>query len=119
VFVTSWQAYKDRAIAERPLVKKMTIAAYVGMPLGLLVFVTVNDDVLRLLLGIAVLIAVVLLAMRINLHHAGPHLDYGAGFVSGCWPRRCRPTGRHWCSRCRPGSCRPTGSGRRSRPSLR
>jgi uncharacterized protein len=83
VFVTSWQAYKDRAVAERPLVKRMTIAAYVGMPLGLLVFVTVNDDMLRLLLGVAVLIAVVLLAMRVNLHHVGPHLDYGAGFISG------------------------------------
>ena len=83
VFVTSWQAYKDRAIANRSLVKPMTIAAYVGMPLGLLVFITVDDDVLRLLLGIAVLIAVVLLAMRVNLHHVGPHLDYGAGFISG------------------------------------
>ena len=61
----------------------MTIAAYVGMPLGLLVFVTVDDDVLRLLLGVAVLVAVVLLAMRVNLHHVGPRLDYGAGFISG------------------------------------
>jgi uncharacterized membrane protein YfcA len=83
VFVTSWQAYKDRALADRSLVRPITIAAYVGMPLGLLVFITVDDDVLRLLLGIAVLIAVVLLAMRINLHHVGPRLDYGAGFISG------------------------------------
>jgi uncharacterized membrane protein YfcA len=61
----------------------MTISAYVGMPLGLLVFLTVDDNVLRLLLGIAVLIAVVLLVMRVNLHHVGPRLDYGAGFISG------------------------------------
>jgi uncharacterized membrane protein YfcA len=83
IFVTAWQAYKERANAEKILVKRMTISAYLGMPLGLLVFLTVNDNVLRFMLGIAVLIAVVLLAMRINLHHVGPRLDFGAGFISG------------------------------------
>jgi uncharacterized protein len=83
IFVTSWQAYKDRAVADKVLVRRMTIGAYVGMPLGLLVFVSVNDDVLRFLLGIAVLVAVVLLALRVNLHHVGPRLDYGSGFISG------------------------------------
>ena len=39
VFVTSWQAYKDRALADKVLVKRMTIGSYVGMPLGLLVFI--------------------------------------------------------------------------------
>jgi uncharacterized protein len=83
IFVTSWQAYKDRALADRVLVKRMTIGAYVGMPLGLLVFISVDDNVLRFMLGVAVLIAVVLLAMRVNLHHVGPRLDYGSGFISG------------------------------------
>jgi uncharacterized membrane protein YfcA len=83
IFVTSWQAYKDRALADKLLVKRMTIGAYIGMPLGLLVFLSVDDDVLRFLLGVAVLVAVVLLALRINLHHVGPHLDHGSGFVSG------------------------------------
>jgi uncharacterized membrane protein YfcA len=53
------------------------------MPFGLLVFLTVNDALLRVLLGVAVLIAVVMLALRLNLHHVGPHLDYAAGFLSG------------------------------------
>lgn len=83
IFVTSWQAYKDRALADKVLVKRMTIGAYVGMPLGLLVFVSVDDNVLRFLLGVAVLVATVLLALRVNLHHVGPRLDYGAGFISG------------------------------------
>jgi uncharacterized membrane protein YfcA len=83
VFVTSWQAYKDRALADKVLVKRMTIGSYIGMPLGLLVFIMVDDNVLRFLLGIAVLVAAVLLAFRINLHHFGPRLDYGTGFVSG------------------------------------
>lgn len=83
VFVTSFLAYKDRADADRVLVRRMSIGAYVGMPLGLLVFISVDDNVLRFLLGLAVLIAVVLLAMRVNLHHVGPRLDYCAGFISG------------------------------------
>jgi uncharacterized protein len=83
IFVTSFLAYKDRAVADKVLVRRMTIGAYLGMPLGLLVFISVNDNVLRLMLGVAVLIAVVLLAMRVNLHHVGPRLDYGSGFISG------------------------------------
>jgi uncharacterized membrane protein YfcA len=83
VFVTSWQAVEGRHEVDRMLVKRLTIAAYVGMPFGLLIFVTVNSDVLRFMLGIAVIVAVVLIARRINLHHAGPYFDYGTGFVSG------------------------------------
>ncbi len=83
IFVTSWQAIRSRADADRILVRRLTTAAYAGMPFGLLVFIEVNDAALRLLLGVAVLLAVVLLALRINMHHAGPRFDYAAGFVSG------------------------------------
>jgi uncharacterized protein len=83
VFVTTWQAIKDRAEADRVLVRRMTIGAYVGMPLGLLVYVSVDDNVLRFLLGLAVLVAAILLALHVNLHHVGPRLDYGSGFISG------------------------------------
>jgi uncharacterized membrane protein YfcA len=83
VFVTTWQSYKDRSHADKVLVKRMTLAAYVGMPLGLIVFLTVNSDALRLMLGIAVLIAAALLALQVNLHDVGRRLDLGAGFLSG------------------------------------
>ena len=83
VGLSSWQAWHQRADAVRPLVVRMTAAAYVGMPFGLWVFVAVDDHTLRLLLGISVLASVVLLARRINLHHVGPTLDVTAGFLSG------------------------------------
>lgn len=83
IFTTTWQAWHGRAHVDRVLVKRLTIAAYVGMPVGLWVFVSIGNTPLRLALGIAVLIAVVLLALRINLHHVGPGLDVAAGFVSG------------------------------------
>jgi len=80
---TTRQSWELREYADRGLVRPMVIGAYLGMPIGLWVFVTVADDVLRLMLGVAVLVAVVLLAFRINLHHVGRSLDVGAGFISG------------------------------------
>jgi len=38
VLITTWQAWSMRRDADRPLVKRMTMAAYVGMPLGLVVW---------------------------------------------------------------------------------
>lgn len=81
--LSTWQAWHQRADADRALVRRLTVSAYLGMPLGLWVFVAVGDHVLRLLLGGAVLAATALLAARINLRHAGPALDVGAGFLSG------------------------------------
>jgi uncharacterized membrane protein YfcA len=81
--VSWWQAWHGRAHAIRPLVVRMTAAAYAGMPLGLWAFVAVSDRTLRLWLGVSVLLAVVLLVKRIDLSHTGPGLDIGAGFVSG------------------------------------
>ena len=81
--VSSWQAWHGRQHTERTAVLRMVPAAYLGMPLGLWVYLSADDQVLRVLLGIAVLAAVVLLAARIDLRHTGPGLDVGAGFISG------------------------------------
>lgn len=82
VLITTWQAWSMRADAERPIVKRMAIGAYLGMPLGLLVLATVSEQALRLGLGIAVLVAVVLLAIDISFT-PGRRTDATAGFVSG------------------------------------
>ena len=81
--VTSWQAWAGRAIVDRETAKRLIIAAYVGMPIGLLIFVTVDEHILKLMLGIAVLIAVVLLAVRVDMGRFGHGLEITAGFVSG------------------------------------
>jgi uncharacterized membrane protein YfcA len=80
---TTWQAWHLRADTQRPLAKRLTLAAFVGMPLGLYLLNVVDNDVLRLGLGIAVIIATILLIARINLSHVGPGLDLGVGFISG------------------------------------
>ena len=80
---TSWQAVKLREDTNRPIAKRMTLAAFVGMPLGLYILNVVSDTALRLTLGIAVIVATILLIARINLTSATNHFDYGVGFVSG------------------------------------
>ena len=80
--ITSWQAIWQRADVDWTLVRPMIASAYVGMPLGLVVFSTVNDDALRLVLGVTVIVAVVLLVLPIRIPVGRP-LDIGAGFISG------------------------------------
>ena len=82
-FSTAWQAVKLRQDTQRPLAKRLTLGAFVGMPLGLFVLNVVSDTALRLSLGIAVIIATLLLVARINLSAATNHFDYAVGFVSG------------------------------------
>lgn len=80
---TSWMGWHLRSDMERPLAKRLTLAAFVGMPLGLWILNVVSDRSLRLALGISVLVATALLVRRINLAHVGPRMDIGLGFVSG------------------------------------
>lgn len=83
VLSTTWQAIHLREHAQVPLLKRLLIGSFVGMPLGLLILNVVSDFALTLALGISVLVAVTLLARNLNLTHVGPRMDYGLGFVSG------------------------------------
>lgn len=80
---TSWQSWFLRKDADRPLVKRLTISAYVGMPLGLVILEVVSDTTLKITLGLSVLLATLMLARRLDLRHAGTGLDVTAGFLSG------------------------------------
>ena len=80
---TTWQSWFLRKDAERVLVRRMVISAYVGMPLGLVILEVVSDTGLKIALGVSVLIATAMLARRIDLRHVGAGMDVSAGFVSG------------------------------------
>lgn len=77
------QAVLLREHTDRVLARRLTIASFAGMPLGLFVLNVVDDRPLRIALGVSVLIATALLARQVSLAHVGPGLDVGAGFVSG------------------------------------
>ncbi|MEO5723748.1 MAG: sulfite exporter TauE/SafE family protein [Ilumatobacteraceae bacterium] len=82
IMITTWQAWSMRRDADVELVRRLIVPAYLGMPLGVVVLSTVGDNPLRIMLGSAVLIAVVLLACNFQLG-AGRRVDIIAGFLSG------------------------------------
>lgn len=78
-----WQSWSGRSTLDRRLAARMTAAAAVGMPFGLLALERVADEHLRMALGVSVLAATFLLVRRIDLTHVGAGLDVVSGFVSG------------------------------------
>ena len=79
----SYQAWSGRHDADRGVAGRMLAGATVGLPIGLFVFLAANDRVLGAVIGIAVLVAVVVIARGLDLRHAGPGLDVGGGVLSG------------------------------------
>lgn len=65
------------------LVRRVTVAAFAGIPVGFVMYEQFSADLLRFLLGVGVLIAVYLLATGLDLADRGPAVEWGAGFVSG------------------------------------
>ena len=77
------QIYRYRRSANLAIAKRLCVGAMVGMPFGFAVFSVVSDRALRLILGVAVLVAVVVLARGLDLTRVGPSFDFGTGFLSG------------------------------------
>lgn len=80
---TGHQAVVHRRHVRVPLARRLTVSSVVGMPVGLVVLNVVDDQILRMVLGIGVLLATAMLARDLTLDHAGPGLDWSMGFVSG------------------------------------
>ena len=80
---TTAQAIIDRRACEWGVAGRMSIAAYAGMPAGLLAFVVVSESSMRLVLGIVVVLATVVLARGyVARSHSRP-LDFLMGWMSG------------------------------------
>ena len=77
------QAFLLRRHTDRVLTRRLVLASFAGMPLGLVVLNVVDDRPLRIALGVSVLVATAMLARQVSLAHVGPGLDLGAGFLSG------------------------------------
>jgi uncharacterized membrane protein YfcA len=77
------QAIVLRAHTDRVLARRLAVASFAGMPVGLVVLNVVDDTLLRVALGTSVLVATAMLARQVSLAHVGPGLDVGAGFLAG------------------------------------
>jgi uncharacterized membrane protein YfcA len=80
---TSSQAVIDRKHVDVPIAKRLIIASYAGMPLGLMAFIFVSETGLRLVLGLVVVSAAVLLMRGFRLRDDSHRFDWLLGIVSG------------------------------------
>lgn len=80
---TTTQAILDRAHRDWALARRLAVSAYVGMPAGLVIFVIVSESMLRLVLGVVVVSATLLLARGFTLHDDTTSMEWAMGFISG------------------------------------
>lgn len=76
-------AFAARGQIERRVAGRMIAAALVAMPLGLVVLETVDDQALRLAIGVVVAIAAILIALGVELRRGTVVSDLVTGFISG------------------------------------
>lgn len=82
--VTSgFQSWHGREHIDVPSVRRLCLAAGLGMPIGLVLFDVASEQVLRTFLGVTTLVMVVLLARGLDLRDAGPRVDWLAGAAAG------------------------------------
>jgi uncharacterized membrane protein YfcA len=80
---TTSQALIDRKHVDRSIAKRLILASYAGMPFGLLAFIFVSETGLRLVLGVVVVSAAILLLRGFRLREESHHFDWFLGMVSG------------------------------------
>lgn len=80
---TSSQAVLDRTHVEWSIAKRLIITSYVGMPIGLMAFIFVSETALRLILGVIVVSATILLLRGFRLKDDAHHYDWLFGLISG------------------------------------
>ncbi len=82
-FTNAYQAYTGRGDTDRGVAGRMLAGAVLGLPVGLLVYRAADERVLGVLVGLAVIAAIVVTARGVDLRHVGPRLDLGGGLISG------------------------------------
>lgn len=77
------QAWTGRRDGDRGVAARLLAGAAVGLPVGLVVFLGLDERALAAFIGVAVLVAVVMIGLGLDLRHAGPGLDVAGGLVAG------------------------------------
>lgn len=80
---TTVQALLDRSSCDWGVARRMSLAAYLGMPVGLFVFVVVSESALRVSLGVVVILATFMLARGFTFHGRSRPMDWSMGWLSG------------------------------------
>lgn len=82
-FSSTTQAVVDRRNTSWDLATRLTISAYLGMPGGLVIFLIIDESFLRLVVGVVVLLATILLMRGFTLKSTRRWSDWFFGGISG------------------------------------
>lgn len=80
---SSLQAWNGRGDVQWALVRRLSLSAMLGIPLGLLIFDRMNVRLLEGLLGVGILGSVLVLVRKLNLSRSRSWFDIAAGILSG------------------------------------
>lgn len=82
-FSSTTQAIIDRRHTSWALAKRLNLAAYAGMPVGLGIFLVVDESFLRFFVGSVVFVATILLVKGFSIHSSHRWSDWLFGGLSG------------------------------------
>lgn len=80
---TSWQAWQLRKQRDHILTRRFIFSSCLGAPFGLIAFLWVPQDVLKIILGVAVLFGVVVLSKGLDMRSTHHSFDWLMGVLSG------------------------------------
>ncbi len=78
-----YQAVEGRREIDRGVVGRITVAAFVGLPVGGWVYARSSPEVLKVLIGVIIVTAVVFLARGLSFRRSSPIVDLTAGLLTG------------------------------------
>lgn len=82
-FTSGGQAWTERHHGDRPTIKRLVLAAFVGMPFGLAILTVASSQQLKIGLAIVIILFLIVNLRGFRLENASTPVDMGAGFVAG------------------------------------
>lgn len=82
-FTSGGQAWSERHHGDRATIKRLVLAAFVGMPFGLTILMVATSQQLKLGLAGVIIIFLIVNLRGVKLEQASTPVDLGAGFVAG------------------------------------
>lgn len=80
---TAVHAWRERENAHRPTVRRLILASFIGMPLGLVAFVTLPERSLKLCLGMVIVVMTVMLVRGVSIAEESRSGEWVLGITSG------------------------------------
>jgi len=82
-FTSGGQAWTERHHGDRPTIKRLVLASFIGMPVGIFVLTIATSQQLKIGLAAVIIVFLIVNLRGFRLESASTPVDLGAGFVAG------------------------------------